>query len=291
LLRPAGVVLVVGALATFATQATATFPGDNGAIAFSVPAAGHDHIFVMDARGDHTRQLTHGQSSDLHPAFSADGQSIAFDHFVGNTAVGIYVVDAGGGSARHVPKTGGRDGAPAFSPNGKRIAFQSYRGGGGSQVWTRGVDGGHPRQLTHADADSYGPAYSPDGHWIAFVRSAHLYLMHTDGSGARRLTAGRYDSSPAFSSDGRRIAFTRNGDVYVLRLERHRLHRLTRTAFDEGAPRFSPDGRRIVFSRAESLSGEGFDKRGIYVMRADGAHVRRVDHVPSAGLDWQPLPR
>lgn len=283
------VAVLVAGLALAAATADATYPGSNGKVALSVPAEGHDRIFLIDPDGRHLEQLTHGSTSDQAPAFSADGRWIAFDRFREHTGLGMFVVAAEGGPARHIPKTDDRDSGPAFSPNGRRIAFTSYRSGGRAEIWTRGIDGKHPRQLTHAHDESYDPAYSPDGRRIVFVRNNHLFIMRSDGSHVRRLTQGRYDGSHSFSPDGRRIVFSGNEDLYVLELNGHRLHRLTRTRSAEGGPAFSPDGREIVFSRTESVTGAGFSDRGVYMVRADGTHERRLHDLPSAGLDWQPL--
>ena len=48
--------------------------------------------------------------------------------------------------------------------------------------------------------------------------------------------------------------------------------RLTRYPAFDGYPSWSPDGRRIAFLRWHN------DMADVYVMRADGTHVRRLTH-------------
>ena len=74
------------------------------------------------------------------------------------------------------------------------------------------------RRLSRNDANDVEPsdqfpAWSPDGRLIAFesLRSGswHIWLMRSDGSGARRLTRdGRGGYSPQWAPDGKRIVYT-----------------------------------------------------------------------------------
>ena len=48
--------------------------------------------------------------------------------------------------------------------------------------------------------------------------------------------------------------------------------RLTRDPASDGSPSWSPDGRRIAFLRRHNGMAD------VYVMRADGTHVRRLTH-------------
>ncbi|MGH2948697.1 MAG: metallophosphoesterase, partial [Solirubrobacteraceae bacterium] len=60
--------------------------------------------------------------------------------------------------------------------------------------------------------------------------------------------------------------------------------RLTRGRHDDGAPAWSPNGRRIAFTRGSP------SKRDVYLMRADGAHVRRLTKLPRGVTSptWSP---
>src|SRR4029450_1854022 len=120
----------------------------------------------------------------------------------------------------------------------------------------------------------------PDGRRIAFLRQDRanpyvfeIYLINADGSGQRMLTrnfASR-DFTPVWSPGGRQIVFLsrRNGksEVHMINTDGTGRRNLTREWGLDGFPVWSADGRKIAFFR---------ERRGIYVMNADGNGERRL---------------
>ena len=67
------------------------------------------------------------------------------------------------------------------------------------------------------------------------------------------------------------------------------VRQLTSNADFDSAPSWSPDGKRILFERAPAgtfTPGTEAQEKDLYVMRADGTHVRRLTDSP--GLDEGP---
>ncbi|MET9271996.1 serine hydrolase [Kribbella sp. NPDC003557] len=125
------------------------------------------------------------------------------------------------------------------------------------------------------------PALSPDGTRIVYVLRTldadldrnvdQLWLAATDGSPARRLTAGPKDGAPTWSPDGARVAFVRDGQLAVLAVDGGESETLTDLPLGAGVPVWSPDGRRLAFSAPveDDVSGPLVADRVDY--QADGA--------------------
>jgi Tol biopolymer transport system component len=146
--------------------------------------------------------------------------------------------------------------APA-TPSGKNgaIAFRRYLGPNRTSgaIFIANPDGTGERQLTTAPAKASDdfPDVSADGRVIAFQRCRNacgVYAVNSDGTGLRRVDRGGC-----------------SGD------------RLPPGCTDDSYPAISPDGTEIAFARAFGhIRNDQIDHLGIYRMRLDGSHVRRV---------------
>jgi DNA-binding winged helix-turn-helix (wHTH) protein len=166
-------------------------------------------------------QVTTHAGLDMHPAWSPQGDAIAFvsDR---NGSFEIYVRALSGGSSEQPLTADGQQNLhPAWSPDGRLIAYHASRVGG---IWVVPARGGTPRQISPIGAK---PAWSPDGKRIAFqtdeladiapngysaLVGSTIWIADADGGNARQLTkevapVGGH-ASPAWSPDGRFIAFT-----------------------------------------------------------------------------------
>jgi Tol biopolymer transport system component len=127
------------------------------------------------------------------------------------------------------------------------------------------------------------PGWSPDGKQIVFAvetnnQPADIYLMNSDGSGRRQLTAtSANETSPAFSPDGRRIAFSSDRDgsteIYVMNADGTNVQRLTQDPANDASPAWSPDGKRLAFMSDRDMRAS----TDIYTMSAvDGSDPQRL---------------
>ena len=155
-------------------------------------------IYVMTSAGTGVRRLVRG----LHPAWSPDGQKIAFDD-----GYDIFTIPAAGGRRHHVSGIGEwRSEEPTWSPDGRQIAFD--RAGRITLVSARG---GRGRYLTPPDrgdviGSDWVPSWSPDGTKIAFGRRASVCIL-TIGTRHVRCLRRRNAHSPEWSPDGSRLIF------------------------------------------------------------------------------------
>jgi dipeptidyl aminopeptidase/acylaminoacyl peptidase len=113
-------------------------------------------------------------------------------------------------------------------------------------IWAVDPTTGDQLKLTSGPEDS-SPSFSPSGNQLAFQRGKTIYVVQSDGTGARAITAG---AEPTFSPDGTQIAFVRRGGLYVAGLAPGSpVRRLTNHPGDH-APNWSSRGT-IVFQRTD----------------------------------------
>ena len=168
------------------------------------------HVHVFDVAKKTSVQVTSGPFDDSDPAWSPDGQSIAF---VSNRTLpdpdrsqnaDVFVVAAREGQVPRAVATGpGTDGSPVFSPDGTWIAYVA--GGdpkdlwyGASHVALAPVAGGASRPLTAAlDRNVTSPRFTPDGRAVLFLLedrgNRHLARVSVEGGSVERVVSGERD--------------------------------------------------------------------------------------------------
>jgi Tol biopolymer transport system component len=133
-------------------------------IAFVHTDAGVQRIWTMKPDGSDKRQITSGD--DAEPAWSPDGQTIAYQKSGAATFGDIYLVSASGGSERALvgAALAGPQWSPAWSPDGQLIAFASQHetygsGSGVHQIYTVWADGTRLARRTSGAMDKQHPAW------------------------------------------------------------------------------------------------------------------------------------
>jgi Tol biopolymer transport system component len=152
---------------------------------------------------------------DTHPAFSADGQRVAF---VSNRTGfhEVWVTSAHGGEAVQVTHHRGPVlASPQFSPDGERIAFTSHRQGN-RDIYVIRTDGSRSTRLTWEPTQERNPTWSRDGQWIYFSsdRGGVNRLWKVAASGGSPVPVTRGEATQGFESlDGSTLYFMRSTDT------------------------------------------------------------------------------
>lgn len=143
-------------------------------------------------------QITHDQSDDRWPAWSPNGDHIAFtSERDGHDE--IYIMDADGGNQTRLTNSSDSNSMPAWSPDGTKIAF--IREIAKPPIPEVDIDVMNADGSSISTISSKGnggtlspPAWSPDGKHIAFTAyppgkdNADIYVMSSDGSNTYQLT-------------------------------------------------------------------------------------------------------
>jgi Tol biopolymer transport system component len=221
---------------------------------------------------------------DCNPAFSPDGQTLAFTRAASTGSSNIYLLRM---------KDGRPDGDPvpvtnhnkwvadlAWTPDGSSLIFSTTYGGTfnlwmlpaaqyAPDVKPRALGGLGQNLLAAAVSSKWELAFSHFKDWDIDI--LQFRLGQKPGSGAAfagplQATPG-WEISPHFSLNGEKISFasdhTGSREVYVYELKGSKLLKLTKFGgADTGSPRLSPDGTRVVFDTEEKAN------RDIYVVRA-----------------------
>jgi Tol biopolymer transport system component len=150
-----------------------TFSPDGTQIAFRhgddlVEPSGDEEVYVMNADGTNVRRLTDNADFDSAPAWSPDGQWLAFEHAPGDTLTpgtepqekDIYVMRPDGSDVRRLTDSPGLDEGPVWSPDGTKIAFSSARDGQ-QEIYVMNADGSDQRRLTTNPARDESPDWQP----------------------------------------------------------------------------------------------------------------------------------
>jgi TolB protein len=284
---PLALSFVAAALA--AAPAQATFPGRNGAIAYTGTGSSGGPGTIFDTRGLYAhlpgqsdpRALIQCRLTDYVPSggnctgtiygdasYSADGRRIVLD-----TGDRLAVIGADGSEFLLLPATTSNDGDPAFAPDGKRIVYTGINDRGTTDVYIRRLDGGPARVLVY---DASAPAWSSRNR-IAYVREGNVYSVDPNGRRRRFVTSGL---TPDWSPDGRQLLIVRpppnlvyaanTGRIYVVSAGGRGLRQIGKNKYLSN-PVWSPDGRSLAF--------DGFEY-GVH-RRAATTHARIREIAPT----------
>ncbi len=210
-------------------------------------------IFTMHLDGSDITNLTSRRAWDFQPAWSADGQRIAFSsNEDGN--FNVYVMNHDGSMMMRLTDNSADAGYPSWSPSADKIVFASDSSGN-LELYMMNADGSDQHNLTNDPGEDSEPAWSLDGSKIAFA-------------------SNRYDH---------------NSDIFVLNLITGQIDNLTHNSTTESFPAWSPDGKHLSFI-SDRGPHDSRIQSGVYVMDVDGSNKIRITTVkyPDSAATWSP---
>jgi Tol biopolymer transport system component len=231
---------------------------------------------------------------DRDPAFSPDGQTLAFIRGTNNLVDDIFTVPVTGGQPRRLTFDKLRVQSLAWTADGREIVFSSNRAGSFS-LWRISASGGQPEPLASVSEGALDPTIPAQGKRLAYTQQVNLesniWRMELPKppeqakSPTKLISSTRVDMLPEYSSNSQSIVFTsrRSGSTEIWRCDSDGSHLFRLTSFggpEGGAPRWSPDGQQIAFdSRPEGHTD-------IFVVSPEGGPPRRL--TTQSSDDWVP---
>lgn len=230
------------------------------------------------------RPLTSLEGEEQSPAFSPDGQRVAFSwRRQSESNAQIYVRALHSDELYALTAGDGDDRFPAWSPDGTEIAFERLSGSD-CELMVISTLGGTERRLAPCHPESEGIAWSPDGRWLAFSPQTDspfptVSLLDRDTLKVKNVAALPdgviADSDPAFSPDGKQLAFLRwrsamVTDIYAMRLDSGELRPITDDRLEIHGFGWSGDGHSLLFSSSRGGA------RAIWRVGAEGGTPERV---------------
>jgi Ca-activated chloride channel family protein len=195
-----------------------------------------EHLMISNMDGSERIQLTHEEAIDVLPAWSPDGDTLAFVRSHSLNAQ-IHLLSLETGQVSHLTDGESIEIWPSWSPDGSQIAFSSDREGG-EEIFLINRDGTGLLQLTDNMDIDMTPIWSPNGKHILFTSdrdgSFDIYRMDVDGMNVIQLTNSEsFDFYPTWSPDGQQIAFCsgdENTDIYIMNADGSGLQRITQAS-------------------------------------------------------------
>lgn len=133
----------------------------DGHIVYGSTASGNPDIWIMDAAGNHQRQLTMDDHMDFMPCVTPDGRYIVFVSERKGT-YNIWRMDADGGNPKQLTQ-GSNENWPSLSSDGQWVIYLGSSKSKGA-LWKVPIEGGEPVPLSESYLSR--PAVSPDGKLI-----------------------------------------------------------------------------------------------------------------------------
>ena len=270
---------------------TELFPSispDGKSVVFASKTSGNWDLYLQRVGGMNARNLTADSSDDdTQPAFSADGEQIAFRSE--RERGGIFVMGATGESVKRLTDFGYH---PAWSPDGRAVAFSTHniedpndRTLERSDLWIVNAATGEKRQLTGENiGDAAQPHWSPSGARIAYWSrrkggQRDVFTIPAAGGTPIAVTDDvAFDWNPVWSPDGKHLYFAsdRGGQM-----------NLWRVPIEESTGKVMgpPESLTTPSPYALHLSFSRDGKRAVYVSQVSSKNILKANfNADSAAL-------
>src|SRR3569833_1337707 len=223
------------------------------------PPSQNYQLVIADSDGENQRKVLESRYPIMSPAWSADGQWLAYVSFEARRSA-VYVQQVRTGERSRVSARAGINGAPSFSPDGKRLALTLGGTGGNLDIYVLDLSTQKLQPVTDDPAIDTEAVWSNDGQSLYFTSDRaggpQIYRVGVkQGDRPKRITfGGSYNARPRLSPDGTQLAMvTLDGGNYriaVQDLASHTVRVLSKGRQDE-SPSYAPNGAMLIYSGSD----------------------------------------
>jgi len=233
-------------------------------------------LIVADADGENPRVVMQSNEPLMSPAWSPDGQRLAYVSFE-DRLPSVYVQLLKSGERQRVSAKAGVNQAPAWSPDGKKLALTLSTRDGNLDVYVLDLATQALTRITDDPGIDTEPQWSKDGNSLYFTSDRaggpQIYRVGLQpGDHPRRLTfQGNYNARPRISPDESQLCFvTQEGGEYHIAIMdlrgRGDVQVLTKGRFDV-SPSYAPNGAMIIYASRDR-------GRGVLALVSDDGRVQ-----------------
>ncbi len=229
-------------------------------LAFVQKVGDSKEIYTSTPQGDNLSQVSEFDQICLSPAWSWDGQKLAFT-LVGQDRHELVIWDREEDNMENILLPVNTIISPVFNPQGEVVLSADPEGR--PDIFILDDQGQLGQKLAESWAIDISPEFDRAGDKMVFVSSRqgnpHIFLLDINEQQVRRISfEGTYNTNPSLSPDGRFVAYSRqtpDGHRIIMHdLESGREKQLTSGPGNDEDPAWGPDSFFIAFS--SNRSGE-----------------------------------
>jgi TolB protein len=221
-------------------------------------------LIVADADGENRHTVMQSNEPLMSPAWSPDGQSLAYVSFEGRQAT-IYVQTLRTGDRHITSSKAGVNQAPSFSPDGRKLALTLSTRDGNLDIYVLDIATQALTRVTDDPGIDTEPVWTQDGKSLYFTSDRaggpQIYRIGLQpGDKPRRLTfQGNYNARPRLSPDETQLAFVtqEEGAYRIATMDlkgRGDVQVITHGRFDV-SPSYAPNGAMILYASRDHGRG------------------------------------